>query len=196
MNYLAHMALAPDNDNARIGNYLGDFIKGLEDVLRCQYSQAVVDGIMLHRRIDQFTDSATEFNLMCAVFRSKFGRVAPIIVDVMLDHLLIRHWDEFMSESFETFLSKAYRSLHMIVNDNNYPEKCRKFTRRLIERDAFNVYSSMEGIHEILCSINRRLKNRTRLPEASPVIINNFIELDTLFIQFFPKLKCFSEENS
>ncbi|MCP3967075.1 MAG: DUF479 domain-containing protein [Lentisphaerae bacterium] len=194
MNYLAHIALAPNNDNARIGNYLGDFVKGREDCLRKCYKSEIVDGIMLHRKIDYFTDTAPEFIKMTALFKTEFRRISPIIVDVMLDHLLIRHWEDLMPSSLENFIESAYKTLYKIVDDDIYPEKCRKFTKRLIERDAFRVYSSMDGIHEVLCGINRRLKNRTNLPEASHAILQNYVILDSLFMKFFPQLQHYTKE--
>jgi len=61
MNYLAHLALAPATNASRIGNLLGDFAKGSESSLRTNLPSDLVDGIILHRAIDKYTDQHPSF---------------------------------------------------------------------------------------------------------------------------------------
>ena len=54
MNFLAHLFLSGENEKVKIGNFIGDFVKGnkLEE-----YDQEIQFGIRLHREIDSYTDS-------------------------------------------------------------------------------------------------------------------------------------------
>ncbi|MGZ7081297.1 MAG: ACP phosphodiesterase, partial [Thermoanaerobaculia bacterium] len=54
MNYLAHLFLAGDSAESMIGNLAGDFVKG---VLHDRFPPAITAGIVMHRKIDAFTDS-------------------------------------------------------------------------------------------------------------------------------------------
>ncbi|MEC8942826.1 MAG: DUF479 domain-containing protein, partial [Verrucomicrobiota bacterium] len=56
MNYLAHLYLAGPTDASRIGNLLGDFVKGTPASLEGAYPVEVIAGIVMHRKLDRFTD--------------------------------------------------------------------------------------------------------------------------------------------
>lgn len=58
MNFLAHTYLSGENDDLKIGNFLGDFVKGrLNKLSQNQYTEGIIKGIALHREIDYFTDN-------------------------------------------------------------------------------------------------------------------------------------------
>ena len=54
MNYLAHLHLAFRAKSSLLGNMMADYVKGTPSN---DYSQAVIDGIRMHRRIDVLTDT-------------------------------------------------------------------------------------------------------------------------------------------
>ena len=54
MNYLAHTFLSGDSDQVRIGNFIGDYVKGSDFNF---YPEGIKKGIILHRHIDYFTDN-------------------------------------------------------------------------------------------------------------------------------------------
>lgn len=194
MNYLGHLVLAEDNDVSRIGHYLGDFVKGNKAAISKQYPQQITQGIIAHRKIDVFTDAHPAVCRAIELLKAGSGRFASIIVDVIFDYYLIKHWKEFFSEDFESFIRKCYNSLEMIVADEIYPERCREFTRKLIDNDAFHVYSNIEGIHRVLCGIDRRIKRESTLPQAHEHIKLNYSQLELEFLSFFPEIMEFSEK--
>ena len=66
MNYLVHFLLAGDDDELRLGNVLGDFVKGrVERFEHRGLTERLRTGIQLHRTIDAFSDRHP------AVLRSK-----------------------------------------------------------------------------------------------------------------------------
>ena len=54
MNFLAHAFLARDDIDLMIGSLMGDFVKGPLDG---QYAPSITRGLILHRRVDTYTDS-------------------------------------------------------------------------------------------------------------------------------------------
>ncbi len=54
MNYLSHLFLAEDTEESKIGNLLGDFVKGW---LNDDFTPEIIKGIKTHRKVDSFTDS-------------------------------------------------------------------------------------------------------------------------------------------
>jgi acyl carrier protein phosphodiesterase len=57
LNFLAHFHLAKATEGSRIGALLGDFIRSNPESLRTKLPLEVIDGIILHRAVDRFTDS-------------------------------------------------------------------------------------------------------------------------------------------
>ena len=55
MNFLAHLLLGSQSPEQALGSMLGDFVKG--PVHRLELPKPVREGIVLHRRIDSFTDA-------------------------------------------------------------------------------------------------------------------------------------------
>jgi acyl carrier protein phosphodiesterase len=194
MNYLGHLVLAEDNDVSRIGQYLGDFIKGDKAALHKEYPSQIAEGIIAHRKIDVFTDAHPAVRRATNLLKADSGRFSAIIVDVLFDYYLIKHWKEFISEDFESFIHKSYNSLEMIVANEIYPERCRNFTRRLIDNDAFHVYSNIEGIHKVLCGIDRRITRESSLPHAHKHIKINYPKLEQEFLNFFPNVMEYSDK--
>ena len=65
MNYLAHFHLSHGNDDWMTGALLGDFVKG---PLKGERSKALEQGILLHRKIDAFTDRHPQLNATQQLF--------------------------------------------------------------------------------------------------------------------------------
>ena len=84
MNYLAHFYLSPDNEDILLGGILGDFVKGpIEDdgtLLR--------RSIMLHRKLDTFTDTSPIIKRSKSLININKRRYAGVIVDIFYDHFL------------------------------------------------------------------------------------------------------------
>ena len=97
MNFLAHLHLASLANSSLLGNLLADFVRGNPEGL---YSDTIVSGIRMHRRVDVMTDSLPEVKIARSYFREEFRRVAPITLDVMWDHFLSRHWDMLVPNKF------------------------------------------------------------------------------------------------
>lgn len=114
MNYLAHLALTPIVDDTvrqnalRVGNLLGDFVKGTESSLRLQLPADLVDGIMLHRGIDKFTDAHPVFLASKALLAPERRRYAGVVLDIIYDHFLSLHWSTYHDQTLDDFISNVY----------------------------------------------------------------------------------------
>ena len=92
MNYLAHLYLAGDDSELLIGGLMGDFVKGRVDPAR---PAAVRAGILLHRRVDSFTDQHPVVRRSKARIDPEFRRYAGILVDLFFDHFLACDWPAY-----------------------------------------------------------------------------------------------------
>uniref|UniRef100_UPI003C6D9A26 ACP phosphodiesterase n=1 Tax=Klebsiella aerogenes TaxID=548 RepID=UPI003C6D9A26 len=71
---------------------MADYVKGTPSN---DYSQAVIDGIHMHRRIDVLTDNHPLVKQALKLFQNEYRRVAPITLDIFWDHFLSLHCDKF-----------------------------------------------------------------------------------------------------
>lgn len=161
MNYLAHLALVPSSDEARsdalrIGNLLGDFIKGTESSLRLQLPSDLVDGIMLHRAIDKFTDAHPAFLKSKQLLDPERRRYAGVVVDIIYDHFLSLHWENYHEEPLKLFIPRIYN----ILDDKKEWQlgKLKEAFPIMKSQNWLASYGTREGIKETFRRVSQRGK--------------------------------------
>lgn len=169
MNYLAHLALIPSNsgersDALRIGNLLGDFIKGTESSLRLQLPADLVDGIILHRAIDKFTDSHPAFLASKQLLAPERRRYAGVVVDIIYDHFLSLHWEKYHTGKLDQFISNIYTILD--TNKEWQLGKLKEAFPSLKAQNWLASYATREGIHETFRRVSQRGKFTTPIAET------------------------------
>src|SRR5690606_18393313 len=86
MNYLGHAFLSFGDAEILTGNMIGDYVKGMAAV--GEYPEGIQKGIMLHRAIDSYTDTAQAVQRAGVWFRQEYGLYSGPIVDTLFDHYL------------------------------------------------------------------------------------------------------------
>ena len=108
MNYLAHIYLSENNDESKLGNFLGDFAnKSLEN----NFEYSIRNGIFMHRKLDSFTDSNLVFLESKKRISSLNRRFAGVLIDMFYDHFLAKNWSEYSSISLEEYSDNFYSIL-------------------------------------------------------------------------------------
>ena len=175
MNYLAHLALAPATDAARIGNLLGDFVKGTESTLRLQLDAELVDAIMLHRAIDKFTDAHPAFLASKSLLAPQRRRFAGIVIDIIYDHFLSLHWNQYYPQALDEFIQQIYHSI------DNHPEwqlgTLEHAFPRMKSQNWLARYASREGIKLTFHQVAQRGK-------FTAPIADSFIDFDQHYSAF------------
>ena len=89
MNFLAHIYLSGNNDRIKIGNFMGDGIRGKD------YENFHLDikiGVLIHREIDTFTDAHLIFRKSKRRFSEKYNHFSGIITDMIYDHFHLKNF--------------------------------------------------------------------------------------------------------
>ncbi len=95
MNYLVHFFLAGDDEDLRLGNLLGDYVKGrVERFEHPGLTDRLRTGIQMHRTIDAFSDRHPAVHRSKRILSAEYGLLSGVIVDVFYDHVLARRWPE------------------------------------------------------------------------------------------------------
>lgn len=184
MNILAHLYLSNGINQVMLGNYMGDFVKGKQYL---HYSQAIQEGIMLHRKIDTYTDMHPIHKTTRDRLRSGYGLHSGIVVDIIYDHFLAANWHNYHPDKLEIFVSNVYTYLnkHMYI----LPHNLGIFTPIMIKNNWLVSYKSLDGILNVL----RGMARRTSLPEqsafAKEVIVESYQDIAQEFGLFFDDLK-------
>lgn len=186
MNYLAHLYLGRKTPASLVGNLLGDFVKGNEGNLREQFPDAVVEGILMHRKIDSFTDKNKHFLEAKILLSSSMVRYAGIIIDIIFDHFLAKHWSKYEKSPLPEFVDHCHQ---VLTSHPEWHSEALKQRLPLIIRDEVLLsYQNKEGVKTALERISNRAKRPLSLVDAYDDFIRNYEEFEKIFIDFFPEL--------
>ena len=193
MNYLAHLFLSEASAESRIGNLLGDFVKGnLEQYKNC-YDREIIKGIKTHRQVDCFTDNHAIYLQSKRRISASNRRLAGIIIDICYDHFLAKHWDVFAGEKLEYFIRNIYIILQ--ANQKILPAKFQQALPRMIGEDWLGCYQTLAGVDLTFSRVARRLKRENNLASAVNELIDNYTEIESDFLLFFPEIINYVEKN-
>ena len=188
MNYLSHIYLSGDSEEIKLGNFIGDFVKGRQFM---GYPPEVAKGIMLHRQIDLFTDSHRIVKDCIIKLRPGFGKYSGIVIDIFLDHFLATNWSHYSFELLPSFTKR----FHAVLLSNFFilPTQVKMFLPFLIQNKRLQSYVSFDGIEKTL----RIMVSRTSLPSetefAMKILEDEYAFFNMAFNQFFPEIIRFVE---
>ncbi|TVR71644.1 MAG: DUF479 domain-containing protein [Marinilabiliales bacterium] len=189
MNFLAHIYLSGSSDEVKIGNFIGDYVKGRNYE---KYPDLVRKGILMHRKIDSFTDAHPVVNRSKSHLRKKFRRYSGVIVDIFYDHFLASEWHMFSKHPLPQYVVNMYEIL--VSNYFILPNEIKTFLPFFIINNWLESYTSIEGIEGVL----RRMTKRTSLPNETPFAIAELRKKYHLFrddfLEYFPQLVAYIEE--
>jgi acyl carrier protein phosphodiesterase len=187
MNYLAHLLLAGPEPEALLGALMGDFVKG---PLGVQYPPAITRALVLHRKVDSFTDAHPVTAASRARISPERRRFAGIMVDLFYDHFLARDWAAHATEPLDTFTRRVYALLER--HTPLLPDRLRLIAPRMAKYDWLGSYAEIESIHTALDRMSLRFKRENRLAGAGAELDANYAALEADFRGFFPDLVRFA----
>lgn len=184
MNFLSHLYLAGDSEGLIIGNYIADSVKGNAFD---KFPEEIQKGILLHRKIDAFTDSHDVVEQSKQRLREKYRKFSSVIVDIFYDHYLAANFSRYAGLELRPFVSNIYELV--LSNKHLLPEKSARFTHYMLEHDILYAYSKLEGIEKVLRGMDSRTKFDSNM-EKSVEDLKEFYDLfKNEFELFFPDLE-------
>lgn len=184
MNYLAHALLSPDDPHILMGNLWGDILKP-RDFEGLQ--QGIVDGVMIHREIDHFTDRHEKVNQLMKLLRPFQGKYTPVVADVLMDFILSKYWEKFHKSSIEKFCHAKYKvvrkHLHLL------PERLHPRIQRMLENQWLESCKSRERMQTTLHMLSLRAAFENNIPFAMQPYDLHATTMDELFLDFFADLQ-------
>lgn len=166
MNYLAHLLLAGEQPDHRLGALLGDHLKGRQalETLRPELAR----GVLLHRKIDGWSDRHPAATSVVQKLQSPWRRYGGIILDVLFDHQLSLRWAEYSDQPLHEFA-------HMVdqlfaSHRQELPLRLQRFTHWAAEVSLWTQMHRREMIEQIFQLIARRHGRPSPLAEGLKIL--------------------------
>ena len=186
MNYLAHVYLSCADESLTIGNFIADHVKGKAYL---DYPETIQKGILLHRKIDHFTDQHPLFKKNVTLLFPQFRHYSRVIVDMFFDHFLAAQWEFYHPDPLEDFSRQFY--LLMQGYSGRLPDKTKKILPVIAKYNWFVAYRSLQGLESILYQMSQRTRFHSNMSLAVLNLEKNYSNIALDFKVFFNELEDF-----
>jgi len=145
MNFLAHLYLSGENIDIRLGNFIGDYVKGnkLEN-----YSEDIKKGIVIHRAIDTFTDKHPSTHACNKLLQPGYGKYSGVVVDIFYDHFLAKDWKNYSNSDLKSYTKLFYHQ--MVQRCHLLPARVNRFLPFMIHSDRLYSYRTLDGLKQAI----------------------------------------------
>ena len=194
MNYLGHLLSAHYLKHSFPGQFLGDYIKGVPERFSTLYPPQIVQGVLLHRKLDSFTDSHHSLVAIKHLAPKNLKRFCGIIMDMTLDHHIAVNWNDsarifFPNQSFPSFsqfCNHAYMKLQ--EGEKYFPPSATKRFHQIREKNWLYQYQNFSTLENSFTGIALRITRGQPLLEAGLFVRENWNYIEEKMEQFLEDL--------
>ncbi|MBK6363129.1 MAG: DUF479 domain-containing protein [Saprospiraceae bacterium] len=183
MNYLAHVFLSCQDEHLLVGNILGDILKNRElkslDVI---YHK----GVVLHRKIDSFTDNHPVHLQNLKHLYPTQGKYAPVVMDIFYDYFLGKNWENFSKDNQRTYTDNIYSIL--LKHLPGVPEKAKITFQRMVDDDFLYSCQTYERLERTFQRVLRRVTFPSNMHNAVVDLLQLENKIEPYFHTFFSEL--------
>ena len=185
MNHLAHALLAGTHPDHRLGAFLGDHVKGR--LALDSWPPEVAAGIVLHRRIDRWSDTHPAVRALRASAPPGWRRHCGIVFDVLFDAMLVRHWETFGVGRLDRF-AQALDDL-LAARRSELPLRLRRFAAWAQMKRLWVRLDDPRMLAEILSLLAARHARASPLASGLELMETMEAEIERAFLRLFPDLR-------
>ncbi len=190
MNYLGHAFLSFNQPEVLTGNMIGDYVKGLKSLE--QFPPGIRKGIMLHRKIDSFTDQHPALLRAKNYFRMDYGLYAGAFADIINDHFLANDPRCFSGESaLLTFSQHVYQTISRY--QDSFPEAFRRLFPYMRDENWLYSYRTIKGAGKSLEGLKRRARYIEDVSKAYEIFITYYYSLNQCYYELIDDLTAFAK---
>lgn len=185
MNYLAHAYLSFGNDQLLVGNMIADHVKGKAALEN--YPEGIHQGMLLHRKIDTFTDEHPATQRAKVLFRPDYHLYSGPLLDVLFDHFLANDPQHFPSEeALKTFSLKTYAQLD--GQAAYFPAPFARYFPYMKEQNWLVGYRNLQGIRQSLKGLERKAKYLGDTQKAYEIFIGYYYQINQAYFELMDDL--------
>lgn len=189
MNYLAHAYLSFGQPQLLVGNMISDFVKGRK---KNDYPALIYEGIMLHRAIDNFTDTHSATKEARGFFRADYGLYSGAFIDIVYDHFLAKNESLYFPGGLRLFAGETYRVLEQ--QEEYLPDRFRMLLPHMKRQDWLFNYRFTDGIRNSFRGLVHRAAYMHDSSRAFEIFLENYTQLEMISGIFLPDVERFAKE--
>lgn len=183
MNHLAHTFLSCSDSDLLAGNFMGDFIKNKEVA---KLDEKTKRGIILHRKIDEFTDNHPEAVKASSLLHPTQGKYSPVLIDIFFDYFLTKHWNKYSLEPLETFTERTYKTL--ASKADSFPDSLKVIFPKMVADDFLMSCKNQERLTKTFLRLSKRTHFKNNIIHAWNDLEKFHKDFENHFLNFFPDL--------
>lgn len=189
MNFLAHAYLSFGEKEILVGNMISDFVKG-----KTQYDfiPGIRKGIVLHRMIDNFTDTHFAVKQAKEFFRKDYRLYSSPIIDILFDHFLANDSTYFTPTALSNFTHTVYQTLDEYAA--HLPLRFVAVFSYMKTEDWLFNYQYKHGIEKTVRGLVRRSSFLEDSTTAIALFNEHYVSLQEYYLQFFEDVKIYTKQ--
>jgi len=188
MNYLGHCVLSFGDAEILTGNLIADHVKG--KLALDKYPEGIKKGILLHRKIDAFTDDHMATKRAKILFKPDYGLYASPILDCLYDHYLANDPKYFSSEKeLLKFSENVYTKA--ATQAAFFPEVFANYFPYMKQHNWLYNYRAMPGMQKSLNGLRRRATHMPEIEAAYQTFVMNYYILAQCYYEFMDDISKF-----
>lgn len=168
---------------------MADSIKGKDYK---NYKGNLRKGILLHRKIDSFTDAHPIVQKSAHRLFKKYRHYNGVIVDIFYDHFLAKNWCDYAVSDLADYVQDFYTLLGN--NLKRVPDNIQHLYPYMVDQNWLYNYRKVDGIEQILCQMNNRVKGDFKIHQSIANLKLHYKEYETEFTKFFPQIVDYVEQ--
>lgn len=159
---------------------MGDMLSN-KDV--AQLPEQMKRGVKIHRAIDHHTDNHASMRQVVKLLRPRHRKYAPVVADILLDHVLVINWKVHSSVDYETFENWVYNTIS--TNFDSIPFHLHKRLKSMVLHRWLHQYSSLDGMQYVLDRMDKRARFQSDFGSAIQDYHKHQVEMsDALSVLF------------
>ncbi len=163
---------------------MADSIKGKDYK---KYKGNLRKGILLHRKIDSFTDTHPLVQKSAHRLFKNYRHYNGVIVDVFYDHFLAKNWKDYSNSELREYVQNFYTLLGN--NLDRVPRNIQHLYPYMVRENWLYNYRKIEGIKQILFQMNNRIRGDFRIHQSTEELKLHYLEYEKEFTEFFPQIQ-------
>lgn len=166
------------------GNFFADRVKGnLWKTMDPSYAA----GVLLHRRIDSFTDAHPIVREAKQRLDASYGLFRGVLIDVFWDHFLAK---DFARHTGGIDPADFTQKAHDILSSHalEFHPRAGQIVEAMIRGNWLLGYASIEGIDTVLKQMGKRFPYTNPLARGSEALIYAYEPLSRLFDEYWPEI--------
>lgn len=185
MNYLGHAWLSGGDAEILTGNLIGDHVKGM--LALDKLPEGIKKGVLLHRKIDEFSDKHPATARAKVFFRHEYGLYSGAVMDTLYDHFLANDPQIFPSENnLLEFSTLTYKLLDS--QSAHFPDKFAAYFPHMRQHNWLYGYRTLIGMQRSLTGLSRRALHMPPPDKAYELFIGHFYQLNQCYFELIDDL--------